>query len=111
MTELKRTEVVKRHLVCLGDDAKSVKVEINKDAYTIGSLKGNDLVLGRARVKKRHAIVRISGQACYVTGGEKAGNIYVNGDKLIGEEKRALRNGDRVVFGDIEYRYEHGGKY
>jgi len=100
--------VKRRYLLCLSTAVLPRKVEISKDKFIVGSTAGSDLRVPSRNVKKDHAIIRISGNYCYIKILNSDGRTCVNTDTLIKEECRALRSQDNIIFGDVRYRYIEG---
>jgi pilus assembly protein CpaF len=73
---------------------------------TLGRVQGNDIVLGHGSLSKRHArIVFTHNQFMLVDLGSTNGT-YLNGRRV--QAAAALTDGDKIVLGDFEYRFQLG---
>jgi|GEM_PF-3872618 len=106
-TDLKEL-IKRRYLLCLNTALTPRKIEISKDKFIIGSKEGSDLTLLNKGVEQNHAVIRISGNYCYLKIINPDGSTYVNKDRLINDERRALRSQDTISFGNVRYRYIEG---
>jgi hypothetical protein len=70
----------------------------------VGREFGNGLVVPNDTVSRRHASIQKSGTQVEVQDHGSTNGTWVNGVKVIGTQ--ALRPGDSVRFGSIEYRYQ-----
>ncbi len=74
---------------------------------TIGRVQGNDLVLPKGNVSKRHARVRYREGGFIVTDLGSTNGTYVNGRKIA--QATIVREGDKIYIGDFVLRIEAGG--
>ncbi len=70
-------------------------------ATVIGRASTCDLVINDTSVSRRHAQVAVTDGTCVVTDLGSRNGTYVNGDQI---EKTELRDGDRLIFGEIQLR-------
>ncbi|HZL20649.1 MAG TPA: FHA domain-containing protein, partial [Polyangia bacterium] len=82
----------------------------DKDEITIGRVSGNDIVLAKGNVSKRHSrfTVRASGQV-EVADMKSTNGTYVNGRKISGP--LLLSASDRVYVGDFLIGVDLGGGF
>src|SRR4051812_40087260 len=78
------------------------RAEIN-----IGRVQGNDLVLPKGNVSKRHARVLYRDGRFIVTDLKSTNGTYVNGRKI--PQATIVREGDKIYIGDFVLRIEAAG--
>ena len=80
------------------------RVELREDAPTlIGRSLGCDLPLTHATVSRRHAEVMSNGEEVWVRDLGSSNGTLVNGSRIT---ESTLVPGDRVTFGEVEFRLE-----
>jgi pSer/pThr/pTyr-binding forkhead associated (FHA) protein len=74
---------------------------------SLGRSRDNALIINDATVSNVHASFSSSnqGEVCLADLGSSNGS-YVNGERLGDGDKRALRSGDRLRFGDVDFALE-----
>jgi len=70
-----------------------------KDDITIGRSQGNDVILPRNNISKRHTRVLRHGGALVVRDLESTNGTFLNGKRIRGDEK--LQAGDRIFLADF----------
>src|SRR4051812_20541001 len=80
------------------------RAEIN-----IGRVQGNDLVLPKGNVSKRHARVLYRDGRFIVTDLKSTNGTYVNGRKI--PQATIVREGDKIYVGDFVLRIEAVGTF
>src|SRR5262245_24042034 len=70
-------------------------------ATVVGRAASCDLVINDTSVSRRHAQVAVADGTCAVTDLGSRNGTYVNGDQI---EKAQLRDGDRLVLGEVQLR-------
>src|SRR5690606_10779769 len=73
--------------------------EFNKSEVTIGRMKGNDIVLPKGNVSKRHSRIFAQDDGFKIIDLESTNGTYVNGRKITGEQ--AITDSDKVYIGDF----------
>lgn len=74
-----------------------------RSVTTIGRAKDCDIVVDDASVSRRHAELRLDGEAVWIIDLGSTNGTEVNG-RLV--ERSLLEHGDRIVFGKTEARFE-----
>jgi chromosome segregation ATPase len=88
-------------------DGQEVRFPLFKDRLTIGRTTNNDIQLNEPSISRRHAvIVTENGSTRLVDWGSKNG-VYVNENRVA---EQMLKNGDLVMIGMTEFRYEERPK-
>src|SRR3954470_723237 len=78
------------------------RTEIN-----VGRVQGNDLMLPKGNVSKRHARLLYRDGRFIVTDLKSTNGTYVNGRKIA--QATIVREGDKIYIGDFVLRIEAGG--
>ena len=78
----------------------------DKDEITIGRVSGNDIVLAKGNVSKRHSRLAMRGGQIEVSDLRSTNGTYVNGRKISGPTM--LSPSDRVYVGDFLIGIEGG---
>src|SRR5262245_56780772 len=83
----------------------------DKDEITIGRVSGNDIVLAKGNISKRHTRLTKRGDGMEIADLKSTNGTYVNGRKIAGPTVVAAT--DRIYVGDfligIDGLVEHGG--
>ena len=74
-------------------------LEFDRPEVTIGRVKGNDIILPKGNISKRHSRIIVKGNACVVVDLKSTNGTYVNGRKL--SSPHVLKNGDQIFIGDF----------
>jgi pSer/pThr/pTyr-binding forkhead associated (FHA) protein len=69
------------------------------DVTTIGSMKGNTIIIQDGSVSRRHAAIKIDQMRYEVADMNSTNGVLVNGQKI---HKIFLRDGDRIQIGSTE---------
>ncbi len=78
--------------------------EFSKPEITIGRMKGNDIVLPKGNVSKRHSRILITDAAFTIVDLGSTNGTYVNGRKITGEQPITLS--DKIYIGDFILQVE-----
>lgn len=78
----------------------------DQDAVTIGRVQGNDLMLPKGNVSKRHCRIERQGGRFVVRDQESTNGTYVNRRRIT--SATVVREGDRIYVGDFILRIEPG---
>jgi len=78
--------------------------EFNKPEITIGRMKGNDIVLPKGNVSKRHSRIFAQEGAFSIIDLESTNGTYVNGRKITGEQ--SIGESDKIYIGDFIIQVE-----
>ena len=92
------------------DGPSSVQTfDSTKSEVLIGRIKGNDIVLGRSNISKRHSRIVVKDGKIIVIDLKSTNGTFVNGEKITGP--RVMEEGDKIFIGDftIEVRETGGG--
>ena len=82
------------------------KLEFRKYEISIGRMKGNDIVLAKGNVSKRHASIYLRGESFFINDHGSTNGTYINGRKVEGENQVA--NDDKIYIGDFILQLEAG---
>jgi Ca-activated chloride channel family protein len=66
---------------------------------TIGRMQGNDIVIPKGNVSKRHARIIPTNQGFVLSDMKSTNGLYINGNRL--HEPHTLREGDTIHIGDL----------
>ncbi|MDW8251756.1 MAG: FHA domain-containing protein [Myxococcales bacterium] len=78
----------------------------DKNEVVVGRLQGNDLMLQKSNVSKRHAKLIFHNGRFIVTDMESTNGTYVNGRRI--GKPTIVREGDKIYVGDFVLRCEAG---
>src|SRR2546421_12481673 len=78
----------------------------DKDEINVGRVQGNDLMLPKGNVSKRHARLLFRDGRVIVTDLKSTNGTYVNGRKIA--QATLVREGDKIYVGDFVLRVELG---
>lgn len=76
-----------------------------QDEVTVGRVQGNDLMLPKGNVSKRHCRLEYSGGRFIVVDQNSTNGTYVNRRRI--SQATAIREGDRIYVGDFVLRVEN----
>src|SRR5262249_10791931 len=79
----------------------------DKHEINVGRVQGNDLLLPKGNVSKRHARLLFRDGRIIVTDLRSTNGTYVNGRKIA--EPTIVREGDKIYVGDFVLRVELSG--
>lgn len=74
-------------------------LSFEKEEVTIGRVQGNDIVLPKGNISKRHSKLQMSDGKLVVADLKSTNGTYVNGRKI--SDPVPLQNGDRIFVGDF----------
>ncbi len=75
------------------------RMEFDKSEVTIGRVQGNDVILPRGNVSKRHSRIVLKDQRFIVVDLKSTNGTYVNGRKIT--SPLVVKPGDKVYIGDF----------
>lgn len=90
-------------LVLTFNGEKVQEYELDKEVTTIGRKPDNDIHIDNLAVSGKHAKVLTILNDSFIEDLGSTNGTYINGDKIT---KRALSNGDTIVIGKHELKYE-----
>lgn len=76
----------------------------DKNEISVGRVQGNDLMLPKGNVSKRHAKLTFKDGRFIVTDLKSTNGTYVNGRKIA--QATIVREGDKIYVGDFVLRFE-----
>src|SRR5438309_1794744 len=79
----------------------------DKNEINVGRVQGNDLMLPKGNVSKRHARLLFRDGRFIVTDLKSTNGTYVNGRKIA--QATIVREGDKIYIGDFVLRIDPGG--
>src|ERR1700755_1117184 len=79
----------------------------DRSEINVGRVQGNDLMLPKGNVSKRHARLLYRDGRFIVTDLKSTNGTYVNGRKIA--QATIVREGDKIYIGDFVLRIEAGG--
>src|ERR1700733_8683974 len=80
--------------------------EYDRSEINVGRVQGNDLMLPKGNVSKRHARLLHRDGRVIVTDLKSTNGTYVNGRKIA--QATIVREGDKIYIGDFALRIEAG---
>jgi pSer/pThr/pTyr-binding forkhead associated (FHA) protein len=88
------------------EQGPSPDIAITPVAITIGRRAGNTLVfLNDAYISGKHAEITIDATGTYLTDTGSTNGTFVNGQRLVAQERQLLLEGDEVQLGQTRYRF------
>ncbi len=78
--------------------------DFNKGEVTIGRMKGNDIVLPKGNVSKRHSRIFAQDDGFKIIDLDSTNGTYVNGRKITGEQPITIN--DKIYIGDFILQVE-----
>jgi pilus assembly protein CpaF len=81
------------------------QLEFDKTDVTVGRVQGNDIVLPKGNVSKKHSRIILKANAFSVEDMKSTNGTYVNGRKIAGPTP--LFQGDKLYIGDFIIRVEN----
>ena len=85
---------------------KTQRLQFNKNEITVGRVQGNDIVLPKGNVSKRHSKVVFKEGKFIVVDLKSTNGTYVNGHKIASPQ--VIKNTDKVFIGDFVLEIEEG---
>jgi len=86
-----------------GGEAK--QLQFDKSEVKIGRVQGNDVVLPKGNVSKRHCVIRIEAGRFLAEDTKSTNGTYINGRKIA--EPIQIFQGDKIYIGDFIIRVEN----
>ncbi len=90
-------------------DSIGSAVPINKEKFQIGKGKAtatpNDLIIPNASVSRAHALIEFNGSDYSMIDLYSLNGTFVNGVRLLSNERRRINNGDVIVFAEVQYTF------
>src|SRR5216110_1072248 len=83
------------------------RMVFNKPEVTIGRVQGNDIVLPKGNVSKRHARIVLKDGKFIIVDLKSTNGTYVNGRKIT--SPLVIKGTDKVYIGDFILSVEEGG--
>ena len=79
-------------------------IKINKFPFSIGRAKNNDLCLVHKSISKQHAMFQMANyeneQSILLVDLNSLNGVYVNGSRIVNDNKIAVNTGDKIKFGN-----------
>lgn len=85
---------------------KSQRLQFNKNEITVGRVQGNDIVLPKGNVSKRHSKIVFKEGKFIVVDLKSTNGTYVNGHKIASPQ--VIKSTDKVFIGDFVIEIEEG---
>jgi len=85
---------------------KTQRLQFNKNEITVGRVQGNDIVLPKGNVSKRHSKVVYKEGKFIVVDLKSTNGTYVNGHKIASPQ--VIKNTDKIFIGDFVLEIEDG---
>src|SRR6185295_4337160 len=92
-------------LVLTEKGGETKQMSFDKDEVTIGRVQGNDLVLPKGNVSKRHCRIMVQGSRFSVEDLKSTNGTYINGRKIA--EPTAISGADKIYVGDFVLKVEN----
>jgi pilus assembly protein CpaF len=74
----------------------------DQNEITIGRVQGNDIVLPKGNISKRHSRIVLRDGKFIIVDLKSTNGTFVNGKRI---HEAILRHGDRVRFGQVEFTF------
>lgn len=87
---------------------KTQRLQFNKNEITVGRVQGNDIVLPKGNVSKRHAKIVFKENKFIVVDLKSTNGTYVNGHKIASPQ--VIKGSDKVFIGDFVIEIESGAE-
>jgi pilus assembly protein CpaF len=78
---------------------KAAAREFDKPEITIGRIQGNDIVLPKSNISKRHARIIQNGDSFVIIDSKSTNGTYINGKRI--DAPYDLQAGDKIFVGDF----------
>ena len=88
-------------------DGQEVRFPLFKDRLTIGRTANNDIQLNEQCISRRHAVIVTENSSTRIVDWGSKNGVYVNENRVA---EQMLKNGDVVMIGITEFRYEERPK-
>ncbi|NNC76984.1 MAG: FHA domain-containing protein [Woeseiaceae bacterium] len=88
-------------------DGQELRFPLFKNRLTIGRTRQNDIQLDAQYISRRHAVLATEGNGTRIIDWGSKNGVYVNSRRV---SEQFLQNGDIVVIGTAEFRYEERPK-
>ena len=88
-------------------DGQEVRFPLFKDRLTIGRTANNDIQLNEQCINRRHAVIVTENSSTRIVDWGSKNGVYVNENRVA---EQMLKNGDVVMIGVTEFRYEERPK-
>lgn len=92
-------------------DRQQVRIEIKGNVFWIGRSRQseivNNLILSNPGVGKNHAFVEFANGKYYLTDNNSQNGTFVNGQRIQGNVRTELHNGDKVAFWNEEFVFNN----
>ncbi|HJL17476.1 MAG TPA: FHA domain-containing protein, partial [Sandaracinaceae bacterium LLY-WYZ-13_1] len=82
------------------------RLEFDKNEVTIGRVQGNDIILPKGNVSKRHSRIVLKDNRFIVVDLKSTNGTYVNGRKIT--SPLVVKAGDKIYIGDFILTLEEG---
>src|SRR5687768_9799852 len=82
------------------------RMEFDKNEVTIGRVQGNDIILPKGNVSKRHSRIVLKDNRFIVVDLKSTNGTYVNGRKIT--SPLVVKAGDKIYIGDFILTLEEG---
>src|SRR4029453_15944248 len=92
-------------LVLTEKGGETKQLSFDKDEVTIGRVQGNDLVLPKGNVSKRHCRIMVQGSRFSVEDLKSTNGTYINGRKI--GEPTHITGADKIYVGDFVLKVEN----
>ncbi len=83
---------------------KAATREFDKPEVTIGRIQGNDIVLPKSNISKRHARIIRNGDGFVIIDSKSTNGTYINGKRI--DAPYDLQSGDKIFVGDFTIEIE-----
>lgn len=101
-----KTELlIKKSKLIRVQDGAEIPLIPNKK-IKIGRRSGNDIIILNKTVSGLHAEIEMVQGEYYIRDLNSSNFTYVNGAKLIAEDPHPLKDGDTIMFADVEFKFQ-----
>lgn len=81
---------------------KTVDLETKKELVIIGRSPDSDLIVPHPSVSRKHCQIEVTESTLFITDLNSSNGTFINGLRLIPEEKHAIKTSDKLVIGKLE---------
>jgi len=81
---------------------KTVDLETKKESVIVGRSPESDLIVPHPSISRKHCQVEVIDNTLFITDLNSSNGTFINGMRLIPDEKHGLKAGDKLVIGKLD---------
>ena len=93
-------------ILCSEKGGEQRRLEFDKPEVTIGRVQGNDIILPKGNVSKRHSRIVLKDGKFIIVDLKSTNGTYVNGRKI--SSPLVVKSSDKIYIGDFILSIEEG---